>query len=367
MNELIFEVATLLFTILLVTVVFAFTPYYIRKTDAFGVSVPEEQYHHPKLVAMRAGFRNTVLLLGLAVTVLCVGVMLIAPRLLVIAYSVLLFGQLAAIFLIFYRYHKQAKALKAAEGWERSVVSKVAVELGRVVRVSPLWTLFYLLPIFPTVAMTVEAYPSLPERIPMNYNLTGEVTSFAAKSWRAVMLLPGTQLMMAILFAFVLLSISRSRMTIDPQAEEESLHRGNAFRLAWSLFMLVGGFGMICMFMLMQMAVLGKLSMQLVTPISLVIPLLFISAAIVLSFKLGQGGSRLKTKASKAAPLTVRDDDRYWKLGSFYYNPDDPAVFVEKRFGIGWTCNFARPATYLFLLGLVAFVVLSFLMIPPAV
>jgi uncharacterized membrane protein len=36
-----------------------------------------------------------------------------------------------------------------------------------------------------------------------------------------------------------------------------------------------------------------------------------------------------------------------WKWGQFYYNPDDPALFVEKRFGVGMTLNFGRPASWI--------------------
>lgn len=39
--------------------------------------------------------------------------------------------------------------------------------------------------------------------------------------------------------------------------------------------------------------------------------------------------------------------ERRWKAGIVYYAPDDPAVLVEKRFGWGWTVNFARPAAWL--------------------
>ena len=35
-------------------------------------------------------------------------------------------------------------------------------------------------------------------------------------------------------------------------------------------------------------------------------------------------------------------DDRYWKLGAFYVNPQDPSLFVERRFGVGWTMNFGN-------------------------
>ena len=35
---------------------------------------------------------------------------------------------------------------------------------------------------------------------------------------------------------------------------------------------------------------------------------------------------------------------RHYRGGMFYVNPDDPRLWVEKRFGIGWTLNYARPA-----------------------
>lgn len=41
--------------------------------------------------------------------------------------------------------------------------------------------------------------------------------------------------------------------------------------------------------------------------------------------------------------------DSCWKLGLFYFNPDDAALFVEKRIGFGYTLNFARPAAWIFL------------------
>lgn len=47
-----------------------------------------------------------------------------------------------------------------------------------------------------------------------------------------------------------------------------------------------------------------------------------------------------------------RSPDRAWKLGLFYFNPEDPALFVEKRFGVGYTVNFARAAAWLFIGGI---------------
>ena len=39
--------------------------------------------------------------------------------------------------------------------------------------------------------------------------------------------------------------------------------------------------------------------------------------------------------------------DRYWKLGLFYFNGNDSAVIVEKRWGLGYRLNFARPTAWI--------------------
>jgi uncharacterized membrane protein len=80
----------------------------------------------------------------------------------------------------------------------------------------------------------------------------------------------------------------------------------------------------------------------------------FVLVVIVVLERLGQGGSRISAGdaarvASSAVPIGDRTPDRYWKLGVFYFNPDDSAVLVEKRFGLGYNLNFARPTAWIIL------------------
>ena len=51
-------------------------------------------------------------------------------------------------------------------------------------------------------------------------------------------------------------------------------------------------------------------------------------------------------------PVGDRTEDRYWKAGLLYVNSEEPALFVEKRFGIGYTLNFGRPASWIMLAAL---------------
>gem|GEM_PF-5363343 len=42
-------------------------------------------------------------------------------------------------------------------------------------------------------------------------------------------------------------------------------------------------------------------------------------------------------------PVWARNDTGGWP-GLFYCNPDNPAIIVEKRVGLGWTVIPVRPA-----------------------
>jgi uncharacterized membrane protein len=66
-------------------------------------------------------------------------------------------------------------------------------------------------------------------------------------------------------------------------------------------------------------------------------------SAVFLSRWMSQGCDPWPDAAGDGTP------DACWKLGLVYFNPDDPALFVEKRIGIGYTINFARGAAWVVL------------------
>jgi uncharacterized membrane protein len=78
---------------------------------------------------------------------------------------------------------------------------------------------------------------------------------------------------------------------------------------------------------------------------------------VVVLVTAGQGGTRLAADETRRVehgrPVGDRTDDRNWKAGMFYVNRDDPALLVEKRFGIGYTLNFGHPGSWLLLVGIV--------------
>jgi uncharacterized membrane protein len=55
--------------------------------------------------------------------------------------------------------------------------------------------------------------------------------------------------------------------------------------------------------------------------------------------------------------------DKNWKWGVFYVNPDDPKVWVPKRYGVGYTLNFGNPWSWM-ALALILVAVVAPLSIP---
>ncbi|HEX3876653.1 MAG TPA: DUF5808 domain-containing protein [Bryobacteraceae bacterium] len=48
--------------------------------------------------------------------------------------------------------------------------------------------------------------------------------------------------------------------------------------------------------------------------------------------------------------------DECWKLSSVYYNRADPALFVQRRIGVGYTLNFGQPMAWVLLLMIVGLI-----------
>ncbi|HYM05922.1 MAG TPA: DUF5808 domain-containing protein [Terriglobales bacterium] len=81
---------------------------------------------------------------------------------------------------------------------------------------------------------------------------------------------------------------------------------------------------------------------------------ILIAAALVtlvaILFAARQSSSRLPSSRPGVPGPLRRDLDDCWRFRVFYYNPDDPAILVEKRYGIGYTLNFAQPAAWVMLI-----------------
>ncbi len=96
--------------------------------------------------------------------------------------------------------------------------------------------------------------------------------------------------------------------------------------------------------------------LHLSTSILILLTVVYLTATLALSLWM-----ILRTNLTLTASSTLPYDstpDSHWRAGLFYYNPSDASILVPKRFGLGWSLNFAHPVSWLCLAAILIFCVI---------
>lgn len=215
------------------------------------------------------------------------------------------------------------------------------------------WEALPLAIIAATAIYRAISYAAAPAIIPVHFDAAGNPNRYAAKSIGSYFVLVWVQLGLEVLLTGVAL-LTVGAKALPGRAESR-------FRRAWLRY-LFGLKALTLAFMGALAAVIanaaqtGSASVGVVLPLTLVYVVIVLGGAIALALRTGQGGARLGSPAETAID---RMDDRYWKLGGIYVNPQDPSLLVERRFGVGWTLNFGNRWAVIALCGLLVVAALS--------
>jgi uncharacterized membrane protein len=214
-------------------------------------------------------------------------------------------------------------------------------------------------------------WPRIPARFPIHWGAGGKPDNWVDKSWGSVFLLPIMGAVVCGLLCAMGLSLQRGLRRIHasgPQrAREAAVLRGVLwFHLGAEYFIsvLVGGLGFLPLIISVGRGH-DTFPTSIFVILSVGIPFLAVGAAVIFASRSGHGGTRSLARENASVhaegkPVGDRTPDECWKGGGlFYYNPDDPALWVEKRFGVGYTVNFARGGAWFLLGGLLLFGALS--------
>jgi len=356
-------IALLMLPIILITAV---TPIVTRKIEAFGVTVQEGSKEQPFLKGMIKSYMLISLLLGVVITLSMLVLMqhVSTEAQLVFVMLTHMFGYLLITFIVYYVNHRKVKQWKQTQAWNSEYMKshKVMVQTDfrrQKLVVSFLWYIPHVIIVGATMLISILNYDKFPQMIPTKYNFAGEITRSVEKSMSSIMGLSVLSLAMIIVFIFCHISIAKAKQLVESHDPEGSLERNIRFRYLWSAYLAMVGFLTMILVSIVQLAALFELSGTFVGISALIFVFIILFGAILLSYITGQGGSRLKSKnKDQSRPIPTADHDEYWKAGVFYWNPNDPSLFIEKRFGIGWTINFARPLSWIFIVGIIAIVVI---------
>jgi len=158
-----------------------------------------------------------------------------------------------------------------------------------------------------------------------------------------------------LLMALLAVGIFRGSRWVSPGPEVTDLGRRRRHAVVWILVVLniylAAVFAAVAAAPLIQSPAGAKLFVVLILVGSLLGPILLLVVWFVRYGKefTAAGRQGEAQPLAGAPPLGDRTDDRHWKAGLVYYNPDDPALWIEKRLGIGYTLNFARAGAWWFL------------------
>jgi uncharacterized membrane protein len=342
-----------------IVVIFAILPYIGRRTLSFGVSIPSGEFNDGELVRLRKKFAAGVVAYGALFTAAyAILLLFVSTGAAVYCMSAILLIYLVLVYAMYVKMWRRVKAIKENRGWQAAHEVMVADTRFQKKRnaVSPAWFIGFAVIILATVLIGLLLYDSMPDRIVQKYDFQGNAVQTAPKSVGLIFFAPAVQAAMAVIFAFVYWMLLRTPPVLDPDNPEATSRQNAVFRYRWSAYIMFGGMIMLLVFLVMQLGFtqVAGLDIQLWTPVIGAGALII--GAVALGVTTGQSGSRVKAGKKAEGRVVRRDDDRYWKWGVIYVNKDDPALFVEKRFGIGFTINFGRPAAALIIVGLILLV-----------
>lgn len=359
---------SLILMVFLVAIIFlsgailAATPWFMKKNECFAVTIPESAQADVRFLAFRKRYAAAVL----AVTLICAVALGVVSNvvlgkmssaadaaslntILVAAIVAAATIPLIASFALMLHYRKKVKAIKREEGWKAERDEAVAL-IGFEEAPAPpslAWNVVYVPIVLITLAIGLALYPSTPDLVPTHFDFAGNVNQWTPKGPALIAFPLLFEAFMAACFIFSHWMTIRSKKDIDPVRPAISAYAYGAFARAECILLLVGGSVLTAVLGIVMILMMTEILSMLVTMVLIIVAtLIFVGATIVVSVVYGQSGSRLVKRLEENSDI-IADSDEHWKAGIFYWNNDDASLILPKRFGVGWTMNWARPAAWL--------------------
>lgn len=372
---------SLILMVFLVAIVFlsgallAATPWFMKKGECFAVTIPESAQADERFLVFRKRYAAAVLAVTLicavalgAVSNVALGKMGSAPdsdslnAILAAAIVAATTIPLVASFALMLHYRKRVEAIKREEGWKAERDEAVALIGFEEAPVPPslAWNVVYVPIVLITLAIGLALYPSTPDLVPTHFDFAGNVNQWTPKGPALIAFPLLFEVFMAACFIFSHWMTIRSKKDIDPARPAISAYAYGAFARAECILLLVGGSVLTAVSGIVMILMMAEiLSMFVTVALIIVATLILVGATIAVSVVYGQSGSRLVKRLEENGDM-IADNDEHWKAGIFYWNKDDASLILPKRFGVGWTMNWAHPAAWLivggFTLASIAFV-----------
>jgi len=266
-------------------------------------------------------------------------------------------------FAAFIPQWKKAKALKEEKAWRVPLTglaeTRSSADRERLSSLPWGWYIVSTLIILAGVIWTFAVYPRIPDPIPLHWGADMQPDKWGDKNLQNLLLMPLIALGTVALMAGCNVAIYKQKLQVSAEQPALSFAQHRMYRRMMSGAL---GFLTLCMALMFAVIQAGTLGIYELPgwflPVGIIVPIVLgMLPALYVPIRAGQSGGKLKPTVDPGDALSEelaanvklahpgRGDDRYWKLGLFYCNPDDPAVLIENRFGGNSGFNYARTVT----------------------
>lgn len=346
------------------------TPYYSRRGTPFGITVPSSHQQDSFLQMRKKRFfiQNVLLSILLSIPIVFFSNFedQTAQDMWIGMYVI---GAMLVFFVLTFILYLQNR--KAIQLWKKEEQIIVETKKERIVMdtnyhrdLNAVSTrtivIVQLVIVLISVAVIGFFYDRIPNQFPIHWNSQNIPDRLVEKSPLSVMMMPAMQLLMIPVLAFSHYAFIKSKQKLLANYPQITSYQSKKFRRAWSINFLVTSVATQLLLTSTNFFSLFFAEDVAFGWMGLLIAIFIfgiLGYSLFLTWKYGQGGEKLVFSEidEPIEEVTEVDEEQYWKLGVFYYNPEDPAVFVEKRFGIGSTINMARWQSWVCIAGLVLF------------
>jgi len=351
--------------ILIISFVGFIIPFLLKETIIFGSRFPVQMVNCSEVNNLKQNYKHVYLSVNIPFIIALGFLLYNFPDQRFFSTGIIL--QLVLMFLIHVLFNRKAIEVKDillrdSESAPPRRVLTVDTKFREGKYLVPVW--WFLPAAFVTILnffILIFSYNKVPAQIPLHFNMLGNATEFTVKSYLHVLMMPLSSFLILLVFAGIYFLIKRSKQEIDSYNPEISAQKNRRFRLIWSGYLIIMCSVLITWFFFLSLHINNLLiiPVNFFRFINMGVPFMILLSAITLAIVTGQSGSRLKSsQAFSSNDANNADDDRYWKFGMIYYNPEDPSLFVEKRYGIGWTINFGHTAAIVMLIGIMATIII---------
>lgn len=350
-------------SLLFISIVIILIPAITRKDLLFGVRIPEEEVRNQDVIAIRKRYFIRMTLISAVLLVASVFFYLSRPEWVFLITLYQPFILLLAQIMVYLPCWRRALTIKQENNWKVGYFgissTNASSGKGRMKDMPYFWYVICTLLSIAGILYGLYMYPQLPEVLVKHWDIHMNPDGWDNKSIGTVIALPLVCFGMIIIMFISNASLYFTKLQVSITNPVLSFAQHRLYRR-----MLSHALGFDTLLITILFLSMLPMSFNIYVPDDTVMmTYIFIFTVFMLvppiyvSIKAGQAGSKFKPVLSeselrqaeqyhdKTAHLNVidRGDDKHWKFGLFYYNPNDPSILVEDRFGSNGGLNYARP------------------------